>query len=307
MARVGTSSRALGVLTSALLLCLGLPSGVQAQARSHVLVIRTTHGVADADAQRLDAVLLTEVQRTSGLGTPELASLELAEIELAAGCADTAAACLRAVAEMVSADVVIVRQLTRTSAGLALVLTWFDPSSDDEPRSIEAQAPDAAGLAAEMPRHVRRLFGVPELVVAVDDTDLAPHDPARPGPTDSAGPGPPVVPLIVAAGGAAAVGVGVVFGLLSADAVDRYAATTIRTAADADTALAALDEARSRALIANLLYGAGGALLLVGASWFLIELLTGGADSPESRAPARAMFGVAPLPGGALVSLQGNL
>jgi len=158
-----------------------------------------------------------------------------------------------------------------------------------------------------MPRHVRRLFGVPEPVVAVDDTDLAPHDPARPGPTDSAGPGPPVVPLIVAAGGAAAVGVGVVFGLLSADAVDRYAATTIRTAADADTALAALDEARSRALIANVLYGAGGVLLLVGASWFLIELLTGGADSPESRAPARAMFGVAPLPGGALVSLQGNL
>lgn len=309
------------------MLLLASSGAAQAQASAHVVVIRATEGVPDAEAEQLDASLLAEVARTSGLGTPELASLELAEIELAAGCSETAAVCLRAIARMVGAQSVLVRKLRRTPPGLALTLTWFDASSEDEPRSIEVEGPDAARLRAQLPRSVRRLFGVPEPVVAAagtgdastagDGVSIGPGGPRV--PSDDSAPGVSALPLLIAAGGAAALAVGVVFGLLSADAQDRYATTMILTSADADTALAALDEARSRALVANVLYGAGGTLMLVGGIWLVIDLATGpsvveprghfsGRGARGSRASARAAsWGFAPVPGGAMFSLQGSL
>jgi len=285
---------------------LARPPAVEAQGR--VVVIRATEGVADADAQRLDAVLLAEVTRTTGLGVPTLATLELSDVELAVGCSGTAPTCLQAIAGMLEASGLVLRRMRSTPDGLVLALTWFDPSSGDAPTTIEAVAPDALRLAGALPREVRRLFGVPEPVVAaVEEPVMEPAPRVRPAPgviLEVERPGAPVLPLVVASTGAAVLAVGVVFGLLSADAQNTYATTPVRTPAEADDALAAFDEARSRALVANVLYGVGGGLLLVGASWLVVELMVGRGPSAEPGSP-RASVGIAPLPGGVVFALQG--
>lgn len=311
-----TSSLLAGLVALAVAFGLVLPPAAAAQAPAQeparapvrVVVIRSTVGVSEADLQQLDSLLLAELARTGGLDAPEFAALELAEIELAVGCSDAAVACLRVVAGTVGAEALIVRRLEQSPAGLELVLTWFDPSSTDEPRTVDAGAPDAIRLAEALPHIVRRLFGVPEPVVAAHLVAPAPRLPTvRAPPIAHARPAVPVVPLVIAAAGAATLVVGAVFAVLSAAPQDRYATTAIHTTADADAALLALDEARSRALVANVAFGVGGTLLLVGASWFVIELASDGDSSTDSPARTHAQLGVAPLPGGAFFSLQGSL
>lgn len=301
-----------GVVALALAIGVALPHVVQAQdpARTlaRVVVIRSTIDVSGADAQQLDSLLLAELTRTGGLDAPQLATLELADIELAVGCSAAAVVCLRAVAGTVGAEALLLRRLEQTPAGLELVLTWFDPSSDDEPRSVDARAPDAIRLAGSLPHTVRLLFGVSEPVVAAHIAEVVPG--ARSVPTvrvDDSGPAVPVVPLVIAAAGAATLVVGAVFAALSVAPQERYATTPVHTAADADAALSALDEARSRALVANVAFGVGATLLVVGASWLVIELATASASSTETAARAHAQLGIAPLPGGAFFSLQGSL
>lgn len=98
--------------------------------------------------------------------------------------------------------------------------------------------------------------------------------------------------------GAAAVGVGALFGVLSnqahQDALD---------ATDFTSAFTAQEDAEAFAAAANVSFVVGGAILLSGAAWLGLRLLTGGSEDPAA-ADGELGLGAALGPGGAGLSVS---
>lgn len=84
------------------------------------------------------------------------------------------------------------------------------------------------------------------------------------------------VPWVVAAVGAVAVGVGVGFGVAAGASHDD--AVAAQTAEERNARVADRDD---QALIANVLFGAGGGVLAIGLTWGFVALLTSGGSTDE--------------------------
>lgn len=96
---------------------------------------------------------------------------------------------------------------------------------------------------------------------------------------------PSPVPWIVAGTGLAAVGAGAVFGLL---------ATSARSDAEADpvhlNSLETFARGEDFAVVANVLFVAGGAVAVVGVVWGIVDLASSGAEDSAASRPSPAAF-----------------
>jgi hypothetical protein len=273
-----------------------------------VTVLRTTQGEAGAAAEAVDGALLRDLAAVAGIDNPNVSPIDYAEIQLTVGCSDEGRQCLSSIAKTVQVDAVVVRKLTVEPGRATLTLAYLDATAADEPAHAEHVAEGAAAieaLASAVPALVRRLFGIPESVVAAAPEQqpgaAAPADEASYSdePLEPEPGGGSVGPLTwVALGvGAVALGAGVVLGLSAQSSFEDYKQTeeidTIEGRAEAEQHF---DSAESKGQIATVLIPAGAVVLALGATLLVIDLSDDGGAGSE--------LGLAPLPGGALLSLR---
>jgi hypothetical protein len=261
-----------------------LASNASANSRAdvRVIVLRASTIAGDIET-RIDSALLASLSTEAGFGQAEISPVPLRDLGLAAGCDDRSRTCLTRIAGTVDADVVIVRDLAQANDRPLLALTSFDALGVGAPiyveRSIEQEPDD------EVAAMIRELYAEP-----------LPASPSRqhavmPPPTVEArqrwqpadeSRGISAVAVVTLGIGVAALGAAAVFGIAADRSHDAYAGTVVRSNADANRALEHLETAEDRALAANILYGAGGALLAVGATLLLVDLTSDDDDDDVS-------------------------
>jgi tetratricopeptide (TPR) repeat protein len=105
-------------------------------------------------------------------------------------------------------------------------------------------------------------------------------------PADEGG-GVSLAPWLVAAGGAAVVGVGAIFGALSQSKANAAQDEPVQ-----ETAQSLHDQASTFATLANVFFVVGGVVAAVGVTWGVIDLASGGSDDEaESAATLRIVPG----------------
>ncbi|MDD9934230.1 MAG: hypothetical protein OXT09_11540 [Myxococcales bacterium] len=87
----------------------------------------------------------------------------------------------------------------------------------------------------------------------------------------------PLGPLLLGGGGVALVGVGLAFGAMAKSEEDEYAMLEVSDAAQAHSAADTFDSAESKALVSNVLIGAGAAVVTGAVVWWALD----GDDEPQ--------------------------
>jgi hypothetical protein len=262
-------------------------------------VLRSTDGAtAAAFAEEIDGALLRDLRAIAGIENPMVSPVEYAEIQLSVGCTDESRACLETIARAAAASAVLVRELRTGEDGtVRLELRYFDSASADPPTAVHREAPSdsRAALVAAVPSLVRELFGIPGVAAPAAHPSTQPVAPSQ--PTARAGDvGVPVLPWIVIGAGAAVLTAGIVVGAVAASDYDAWKKRPIDSMDQAERANAELDDLETRGLVANVLMPVGAVALGVGVALLVLD----SADDEE-----HARLDIAPVAGGALVSLRG--
>jgi hypothetical protein len=82
----------------------------------------------------------------------------------------------------------------------------------------------------------------------------------------------PVGPLLLAGGGVLVLTGGIVAGAMMSSTNDEYNTKKVSTPAEVSKLMDLEDEAKSQAVIANVLFGVGGALVVAGGIWLAVAL-----------------------------------
>lgn len=294
-------------------LAIASPSFAAAQAEPsaahggiRVAVLRATEGDAGAIAGNVDAALLRDLAAIAGIENPTVSPIDYAEIQLTVGCSDEGRQCLSSIAELAQVDAVVVRRLAVTAEQLQLTLTYFDATASDEPTRADQSftGTDAGERAvAAVPVLVRKLFGVPEPVVAASAepvaTATAPRATLEPAPARVREEQHPArigaLTWITLAGGAAVLAGGIVLGASAQSSFDNFKSFQLKATADVAPANGKLDVAKSKALAADVMMPVGGAILALGGVLLALDLMH--EDKPSKVA-------VIPVRGGAVLSLS---
>ncbi len=248
--------------------------------------------VTSARAQAL------HVARVSG--TP---ALSLRDLQLAVGCVGETEECLRSVTEQLEVDALLVPSIEEVSGEVVASLLYFVRSSGETKRvARRAQGEDAESVLLDgVDGMVRELFGLPEAEAGLHGGETGG---GHTGAADEGGGFPIPIPAIVVAGvGVAALAVGGVFGGLSMGSQSEFeaASPTLTTDAEADALIDIHDRAARQAIIADVLFGVGGAALITAA---VLWLVLGGDDGEAEPAVA-----VAPVLGSSYagIALSGRI
>ena len=284
--------RASLVLT--ILLPVAATATAQERPRVAVLTPATTDGgdggLASAFERvlraRLDALEVVDVE-----GTP---ALNLADLQLAVGCVADTPTCHRAVAEQLGVTGLMIPSIDRANETLVGTIAFFDASSMQSTSAVRRAEGERAPneLLAQIDAMVREIFDLPppEEPLEPAEYELEPSGggtggagPAPVGPAlPPEEPGPSPVPFIVAGVGVAALGTGVVFGLMSESTEGDWENAPTGSRDEVDAALALRDDAEQQATIANILLGVGGGLIVVGAALFVVLELDSGEEEPPA-------------------------
>ena len=236
--------------------------------------------------ERLDALDVVAVQ--SGV------SLDIQQAQLALGCIGETPQCLGAVAEQVGATVLVMPSLDRADGELVLSVLLWDGRTSHVVRAVR-RGPSQTIVLESVEGALRELFGLPAVVA-----DAAPRPP--PPPTQRRETQLSPLPWLVVGLGGATLIAGIVVGVLAESDAQGYAsAQRPTTTAEADALLSRLSTAQAEATAANVLFVAGGVLLVGGLVW---GLAAGNEDgsSPLAVAP---LFDAEGRAVGALATLRG--
>jgi hypothetical protein len=239
-------------------------------------------GAADVDRALREAL---EARKLELAPAP---ALDLDATQLALDCIDTSARCLRQVAERTHGDVLVAPSLKRRGGQLELRILYFAVSDEDSrfaARRSAGKRLDADTVNA-VPAMVEELFGAAKPSAAPAEAAPLPAPEAQSEPAaeptsisieDNASASSehrrvPVVPLIIAGGGVVLVGAGALMGALMSDTQRDYEHQQVTNMAEAEKA----DELRARgkrqALMADVLFGVGGAAIAAGGVWLVLAL-----------------------------------
>ncbi|MEM9189946.1 MAG: hypothetical protein AAGF12_12260 [Myxococcota bacterium] len=262
-----------------------------------VVVLPGDDGGDAERARAVDAELLRVLAEVAGLEQVRLSPIGYEDARLSVGCGDDEAACLDSVASLSDVNAVVLRRIR----GGDLELVYYDRSAPGEPVAAQGSIPE--GVAGVEPI-VRRLFGLPEAVVANprEDADDEDEEVSR-GPVvqlESPSVGPSISPFTwIALGvGALAGTLGAVFLVLADEAYQDFKGVTVGTQEDADEANELLDTANSRGTVGTVFLISGGLAIGAGIA-LLVAGLLGGDEDATAFAPTI-------LPGGGGLQLAGT-
>lgn len=297
------AAAALAICTSAGLTRADAPSSAPPTATTPSstpsAVLLATAG-AQGSGGALDSVIQATLEQLGIVRIVAKPGLDLGAVQLVLDCVAETAQCLRAVTDQHGAEVLIAPSIARTSGELVLSFLRFD-ARDGEMRRVlhrqQGQALTSETLDA-VPGMLRELFGLPEPTPAVEapgapSDDLTPL-PEAPMEPPSEGASPLIGPLILGGIGLAAIGTGIGFGISSAGAQSDYDAITSKPVlmrSQADAANDAMDRGKAHAVVADVLFGVGGAALLGAGIWLAVELSSKHEDTPPAQAKLQPWVG----------------
>jgi hypothetical protein len=251
---------------------------------------RLTGAVERVLRAHLDSLEVVRVASTPALG--------LSDLQLAVGCVGESDACLRAVAEQVEVDALVLSSIDRADDALVLTLTFFDARDGRRESAMRREAGSGASnrLLEGIEPLLRELFGLPAA-----ETDAPPMDSIRfDDDADEGKRGMSPLPFVVAGIGVAALATGGALGFFARSTEDDYASMTVQTSADAERAGQLLDKSRRQARAAHAMLGVGGALTVGGIVLFLL-MRKRGEEEPRDVAILPSIG-----PGGAGLHLAGR-
>lgn len=271
---------------------------------THVMVLRSSGSEVSASVDAIDAALLHGLSSIAGIDNAELSPVQYEEVQLAVGCDDQSRECLAAIADTARVTGLFVRSLRRVGAGLQLDVVYFDASSRDAPAQA-SESGDAQHILASIPSVVRRLFGLPDVPVAVAAEVPAERTLSKPAWSQAARSNPaasnkratePVgddgmhvltaASIVTLAAGAGALALGVVLGASASADFDDYRGMEVTDPESARRASATFDDANAKATVANVLMPTGGVLLVGG----VVMLAVGLSDSEAEPAATHVSF-----------------
>jgi hypothetical protein len=259
-----------------------------AQAQARVVAFPTqaegVMGAADVDRALREAL---EARKLELAPAP---ALDLDATQLALDCIDTSARCLRQVAERTHGDVLVAPSLERRGGQLELRILYF-AVSDEDSRFAARRAPGKrldADTVNAIPAMVDELFGASKSAAPAPPGDEAPlpapeaqsepaAEPASTSIEDDASVSSehrriPIAPLIVAGSGVVLVGVGALMGALMSDTQRDYEHQQVTNMDEAEKAEELRARGKRQALMADVLFGVGGAAIAAGGVWLVLSL-----------------------------------
>lgn len=232
----------------------------------------------------LDSVIQAALEKLAVVKVTARPGMDLNAVQLAIDCVSETPQCLRAVANQTQAQILLAPSLQSTQSELVLSLLRFD-ASDGRMRRVLRRQPGSS-LKSEtldaVPSMLRELFNIPEpepqpAPVAADTSSKEPAGTTLPPivepPQDPAPSRPlPLGPFLLAGGGALVLGGGAIAGAIMLNTQDKYNTHPVKTERDVTTVNDLKDEAKTQAVIANVLYGVGGAMMVAGGVWLAVSL-----------------------------------
>ena len=268
-----------------LLLALLVAAATVAQAQGRVVAFPTqaegVMGGADVDRALREALAARKLELAPA------PALDLDATQLALDCIDTSARCLRQVAERTHGDVLVAPSLKRHGGQLELRILYFAVSDDDSrfaARRAAGKRLDTDTVNA-IPAMVDELFGATKSAAPAEAAPLpAPEaqsepsaEPASTAPEDDASASGehrrvPIAPLIIAGGGVVLIGAGALMGALMSDTQRDYEHQPVTTMDEAEKANELRTRGKRQALMADVLFGVGGAAIAAGGVWLVLAL-----------------------------------
>jgi hypothetical protein len=223
-----------------------------------LLVLRSDAAATDLSAV-VDRALGAALAEHAGFESTYVSPTPFAEIQLAAGCQGRTNECVKRIATTLDADWLLVRELRHDEAGRVILELVAQDGATASVRRAEAPVARDGSPQRVVAQLVSELYAgsavVPEAaVVARTDEVATQRTPAR------------VIGFSMLASSAALLMSGAVLGVVGNKDEQRYARTEVVDTQSADHAQSALDDARRRTHMANVLLATGTATALVGTS-----------------------------------------
>jgi len=298
-------------------------TGGYTSAPPSAVLLATAGGAGSAGA--LDSVLSARLEEARLVHLAARPGMDLNAVLLALDCVSETAQCLRQVTSQNGVDIVISPSLERTTGELVLTLMKFDARDGQIRRVLRRQtgATLSSETLDTVPAMLRELFGLPPEQAGKAPVNgktpspgtqpaqplLTPEQPIEDGtvPTEApsgagamdplaepphmheTGTRVPVGPIVLASGGVLALGVATAFGISAMAANTEYkdkVSGSVLIQSDVDAAQSSKDTRDTNAMVANVLFGVGGAALVGAGIWLAVELTS----KPEHRVaqdPAR--------------------
>ena len=207
-------------------------------------------------------------------------------------CDDSA--CMAELGGALGADMIVISQVGKVGETFVVSIKLVDTKEVKAHKRIyETVEGRVDAVLAVIRSGVARLFGVerPHSEATVIEKPPHQHDEhgeehahAGEGATEPApvvekaqGRGFPVLPVVLMGAGAVGVGIGAYFGV---EAANKESLAKSR----GPGSQVAIDQAKGSALIANVLYGVGGAVAAGGVVWLIVSLMSGGESAEEVAA-----------------------
>ncbi len=254
-------------------------------------------------ATALDPVIQAALEELEVVKIVAVPGMDLQGVQLALDCVGETTRCLKLVASRSRVQVLVSPTLSRTANEHVLSILRFDASGSGEMRRVlrrHAGAQVGTELLDDVPNMLRELFELPPSVAEapkVAQVGVPPSAAEAPAPLSNSDaysmtmPDDPterplsIGPFIVAGAGVAALGAGIAMGVVMKNNQDKYERMleSVRTSAQADTAIETRDTGKGQATAATVLLGVGGAALVAAGIWFALDL-TSRSEAPPSTA-----------------------
>jgi hypothetical protein len=209
----------------------------------------------------LDAALTKHARFASTYVSPT----PFAEIQLAAGCQGRANECVERIATTLDADWLLVRELRRDGAGRVVLELVAQDGATASTRRAQARVARDGSPERVVAQLVSELYASSDVAPVAPVASTVPHSDDVPKARTPAR----AIGLTLLASSAALLTSGAVLGVVGKKDEDRYARTDVVDAQSADHAQSALDDARRRTHLANVLLATGAVTALTGASVLL--------------------------------------
>jgi hypothetical protein len=235
----------------------------------------------------LDSVISASLEKLEVVSVVARPGMDLSAVQLAIDCVGETPQCLRAVAKQTAAQTLIAPSVQTTQSELVLTILRFDVEDGQTRRALRRQPGTTLTSATldSVPSMLRELFDVPEPAkqpaagaaeTKTSDTQLSEENTLPPiiePPQEPEASRPvPVGPLLLAGGGVLVLTGGVVAGAMMASTNDEFNTKKVSTPADVSKLLDLEDKAKTQALVADVLFGVGGALVVAGGIWLAVAL-----------------------------------
>jgi hypothetical protein len=241
----------------------------------------------------IDPVIQGAVEALGVVDISSRPGMDLGAVQLALDCVAETTHCLNSVTTQSGVQQLIAPTLQRTPTEMVLSVLRFDARGGGKMRRVvrrQAGRVLGAELLDAVPEMMRELFELPpaakkkEPEVPLDSTGFPRPNDATEAPAPDASlttlpEGPdeppswrvPAAPIVLGSVGLLVIGGGIAAGVLANNEEQKFNRLVVDTRSDADAAEDTRSKGRTQAVLANVMFGVGGAAVLAAGIWLIAD------------------------------------